>query len=435
MDEGISGRRAEKRPAFQLMVATAKSKPPPFDVILVHKFDRFARSREDSVVYKSLLRKEAGVRVVSITEHMEDDKFSVILEAMLEAMAEYYSLNLAEEVKKGMTEKAERGEYQGKPPLGYVMKDKILVIEPEEASIVQFIFQKFADREMGVLSILGYLNNLNLKTKQGRAFQFRSIDYILNNPVYIGKARWCPTGKLGFNWNSPDAIIKDSQHEPIIDLELWIKAQERIRENKELSRKYQKEPDKIKTWLRGLVRCPECGNTLVAQRNKYMQCGGFLKGTCKRSAHIIIGKLEDIVLEELRKTFTGEIEINIVPSVNDAERSNEFEILQSSLEKIEGKEARVKTAYEDGIDTLEEYKANKKRLSEERENLKAALLLLKETIIACRYDEGIIRKVADVYELLTDESVSIENKYETARFLIESATFNKSENILKLTYK
>jgi len=87
IDEGISGKRADKRPAFQLMIKTAKSKPKPFDVILVHKFDRFARSREDSVVYKSLLKKEAGVRVVSITEHLEDDKFSVILEAMLEAMA------------------------------------------------------------------------------------------------------------------------------------------------------------------------------------------------------------------------------------------------------------------------------------------------------------------------------------------------------------
>jgi len=93
IDEGISGKKAEKRPAFMEMIATAKLKPRPFDVILVHKFDRFARSREDSVVYKSLLKKEAGIKVVSITESIEDDKFSIILEAMLEAMAEYYSIN------------------------------------------------------------------------------------------------------------------------------------------------------------------------------------------------------------------------------------------------------------------------------------------------------------------------------------------------------
>ena len=118
IDEGISGRRAEKRPEFMRMIALAKSKPRPFDVILVHKFDRFARSREDSVVYKSLLKKEAGIKVVSITESIEDDKFSIILEAMLEAMAEYYSLNLSDEVKKGMTEKATRGGLQNGAPFG-----------------------------------------------------------------------------------------------------------------------------------------------------------------------------------------------------------------------------------------------------------------------------------------------------------------------------
>ena len=86
-DEGISGRKAEKRPGFMAMIAAAKSKAHPFDVILVHRFDRFARSREDSVVYKSMLRRECGVRVISITESIEDDKFSVILESMLEGMA------------------------------------------------------------------------------------------------------------------------------------------------------------------------------------------------------------------------------------------------------------------------------------------------------------------------------------------------------------
>ncbi|MBQ2297203.1 MAG: recombinase family protein, partial [Ruminiclostridium sp.] len=101
IDAGISGRRAETRPAFMAMIAAAKQKPPPFSVILVHKFDRFARNREDSIVYKSMLRRQCGVQVVSITEHLEDDRMSLILEAMLEAMAEYYSLNLAEEVRKG----------------------------------------------------------------------------------------------------------------------------------------------------------------------------------------------------------------------------------------------------------------------------------------------------------------------------------------------
>ena len=91
------------------MIGLAKSKPKPFDVILVWKFSRFARNREDSVVYKSMLRKELNIDVVSISEDVGDDKMAILFEAMIEAMDEYYSIILAEEVKRGMTEKEKRG--------------------------------------------------------------------------------------------------------------------------------------------------------------------------------------------------------------------------------------------------------------------------------------------------------------------------------------
>ena len=61
LDIGISGRKAEKRPAFRDMIATAKSKEHPFDVILVWKFSRFARNQEESIVYKSLLERNSGL--------------------------------------------------------------------------------------------------------------------------------------------------------------------------------------------------------------------------------------------------------------------------------------------------------------------------------------------------------------------------------------
>ena len=435
IDEGISGRKADKRPAFMRMIATAKLKPKPFDVILVHKFDRFARSREDSVVYKSLLKKEAGIKVVSTTESIEDDKFSVILEAMLEAMAEYYSLNLAEEVKKGMTEKAERGQYQSAPPFGYVMVEKKLVVHEEEAKIVRLIFNKFAGREMNMLQLAQYANSLNIKTKRGNPFENRTIDYILNNPVYIGKARWTPTGKIRRDFNHPDSIIKDSEHEAIVDMETWAKVRERIKENKELFRKHEHTNTPIKTWLKGIVRCSECGCTLVAYMNKYMQCNGYLKGKCTQNGFVTIEVLEAAVLEEIKKTYDGDVEINIVPSGADTDTSFEYDILQDKLSRIDEKELRVKTAYEDGIDTLDEYKKNKQRLIEERGNLKEALENLKLMLLENRHDNDIVSKIAKVYELLTDEAVAIENKQQTAKILIEEAVYNKPQQTLKLTYK
>ena len=233
IDDGYSGRKAEKRPAFMRMIGVAKSKPAPFDAILVHKFDRFARSREDSVVYKSLLRKD-GVKVISITEHLEDDKFSIILESMLEAMAEYYSINLSEEVKKGMTEKALRGEVQSVPPYGYTVKDNVYVIVPEEAEIVRMIFDRILSGDTSFYRLAKELNAMGKKTKRGNGFQNRTVSYIAQNIVYAGKTVWCPTGKKELNFNNPDLIISDGKHEPIVSLEEFEKAQEILRNKPKL---------------------------------------------------------------------------------------------------------------------------------------------------------------------------------------------------------
>lgn len=85
MDEGISGRTAARRPAFLKMISAARETPRPFDVILVWKYSRFARSRQDSIFYKSLLRRECGIDVISITEPLSDDPTSILMEALLEA--------------------------------------------------------------------------------------------------------------------------------------------------------------------------------------------------------------------------------------------------------------------------------------------------------------------------------------------------------------
>lgn len=227
-DEGLSGRQAEKRPGFMRMISDARQKPCPFECILVHKLDRFSRSREDSVIYKAMLRRECGVKVISITETLEEDKFSVILEAMLEAMAEYYSLNLAEEVKKGMTEKAKQGGFQAAPPYGYAVSDNLLVPLPDEAEVVRMIFgwytQGFSYRE-----IAKTLNQNNKTTRRGKPFSSRSVEYILHNPVYIGKLRWTPTGKAHRNYAHPDTIVATGEHQPIIGIEVWKKTQTRAK--------------------------------------------------------------------------------------------------------------------------------------------------------------------------------------------------------------
>jgi DNA invertase Pin-like site-specific DNA recombinase len=436
IDEGISGKRADKRPEFMKMIATAKSKPTPFDVILVHKFDRFARSREDSVVYKSLLKKEANIKVVSITETIEDDKFSVILEAMLEAMAEYYSLNLADEVKKGMTEKALRGEYQTTPPLGYTMANKKLVVVPEQAEFIKTIFNKFASKQMGLRAIAGYANELGLRTKRGNLFENRTIEYILNNPVYIGKTRWTPTGRTRRNYHNPDSIITDGAHESIISMELWDKVQDAMATQKELYGKWQKPNAQLKTWLKGLIRCGNCGATLVRSSNSYLLCNAYAKGACKFTNSITIDVMERLVLEQLKKTFRNELEITIVPKVRDVVATSEFDMLNERLNKLALKEQRIKEAYKDGIDTLDEYKENKCHLKEERQNLEQQLIAIKTDLLGeNEQGETVTKRIKNVYSLLTDKTIDMQVKYDTAHFLISKIIYKKQDKSITIEYK
>ncbi len=159
---GVSGRSADKRPAFQEMIGSAKSKEHPVDTILVWKYSRFARNQEESIVYKSLLKKQNNVDVISVSEPLVDGPFGSLIERIIEWMDEYYSIRLSGEVFRGMKENAMRGSFQARPPLGYRIAEhgKPPVIVPEEADIVKLIFHKYVHESSGFFDIARYLNSL-----------------------------------------------------------------------------------------------------------------------------------------------------------------------------------------------------------------------------------------------------------------------------------
>ena len=187
IEKGVSGRKADKRPQFQNMIAQAKQKPAPFNVILVWKFSRFARNQEESIVYKSLLKKQCNVEVISISEPIVEGPFGSLIERVIEWMDEYYSTRLSGEVIRGMTEKALRGGYQSRPPLGYriAVKGEPPVIVPEEAKIIRLIFEEYVNRNMSTFDLARYLNILGYKTSQNKPFEKRSVEYILQNQLTV----------------------------------------------------------------------------------------------------------------------------------------------------------------------------------------------------------------------------------------------------------
>lgn len=435
IDEGFSGRRAEKRPAFQEMIKLAKKKPKPFDMILVHKFDRFARNREDSVVYKSLLRKECGIKVVSITEQLEDDKFSIILESMLEAMAEYYSLNLADEVKKGMIEKAKRGEYQSTPPFGYAIQEKKLKIVPEEAKIIKLIFEKYVYESESFFSIAKLINHMGIRTKRGNRFENRNIEYILNNPIYAGKVRWNPDGKTCDQYKERKLIIVDGQHQPIISWQLYDQAQKKLARHKKFHLPKKRPSQEYAHWLSGIIRCSHCGARLVYSKTHTpsFQCRGYIGGKCNISHSISVDKLEKVILGKIKKDISKTRHLHF-ELISPSKESSELEILKVQLGKINNKYERAKEAFLAGIDTLDEYENSKSIIHKEEEQLKKRIKALEAQ--QGKMDLTHIEKesVQNAYEVLTSELTTQEKNTVFSNF-VKEIIFDKSNQMLMIEYR
>src|SRR4030043_518587 len=173
IDEAESGRTAS-RPAFKDMIALARTKNPPFSAILVWKLNRFARSRADSVTYKTLLRNK-GIEVISINEPVDDSPSGRLLEGVIESIDEFYSANLGQDIKRGMRENASRGFYNGsRPPYGFhrvAVKDRgkmrqKLDPEPEESAAFQLVRRMFAlaARDVGCKAIATTVNREGCRT-------------------------------------------------------------------------------------------------------------------------------------------------------------------------------------------------------------------------------------------------------------------------------
>lgn len=367
-DEGKSGRVAKKRPAFMKMIGIAKSKPKPFDAILVHKFDRFARNRTDSVVYKSLLAKEFGISVISVTETIENNKMSIIMESMLDAMAEYYSINLGEEVKKGMTQKASRGEPLTIAPFGYKMVNKSLIPDDAEAEYVKFIFNTFLS-EKNYRRLASELNEKGVKTHRGNKFESRAVEYILNNPVYCGYIRWNPTERTRRNYSHPDLMVVKGNHEPIISEEIFRSAQDVMYQMKKLYPPRAKMQTAKSHWLAGLVRCKECGGAMV-NSNGYFVCSNYVRGKCAARNAIRTDVLGNLVAQKINLDFSAGHTFGFCTQ----NRSEAVDADEAKLSRLEIRLARAKDAYLSGIDTADEYRENKNKIQTEIEETKKNLL-------------------------------------------------------------
>jgi len=350
----------DNRPEFLRMIRD--SKEGRFDIVLVHKLDRFARNRKDSIGYRMELKKH-GVSLISILEYLDDSPESIILESVLEAMSEYYSKNLAREVNKGMRETALKGLHTGGcPPLGYDVDPdtKKLVINQREAVAVRLIFKMY-NEGFGYDKIVHELNLQGFKTKKNVRFGKGSLGAIIKNEKY--------TGVYIFNKsNSKDIDGKrngrDKDDTEIIRVEGAIpaiisKEEFEIARDKKNSRRrsFPNYTSKEIYLLTSKIVCGECGGSFIGNRNK---CGRskslYVTYRCvtRKSKHGCSNKdirreyIETFVLKSLANYIYND---KLIPKLVESYREYQMERNSEFIRKCKGVKERLDAVKKD-IDNL-----------------------------------------------------------------------------------
>ena len=264
IDRALSARTAD-RPEFQNMIKDSEQKL--FGVVLIWKLDRFSRDRYDSAHYKHILKKN-GVKVVSAKEHISEGPEGIILEAMLEGYAEFYSAELSEKIHRGQKENALKGKNNGGGvPLGYLLDKKAqkLVIDPVTAPLVVEIFEKYADGK-SVRSIVEDFNVRGLRTKKGQPFNINSFSSLLKNRKYIGEYRY------------QDVIIPGGVPAILSD-DLFYRVQARLEKNKRAPATAKADVDYLLTTKLFCGLCErmmigESGTSHTGDKHYYYKCAG-----------------------------------------------------------------------------------------------------------------------------------------------------------------
>ena len=422
-DEAESGKTTD-RPAFMEMVSLARQKSKPFDIILVWKYSRFARSRKDSIIFKTLLRKN-GVQVVSISEPFEDTPTGRLLEAMIESLDEFYSANLGEEVTRGMRESASRGFcVSSLTPYGYrkvMVKDgnkerPKLEPEPEKAKIVTRVFKEVLEGK-GLTEVAKGLNREGIPGPRAKGWIKTTLYNILTNENYTGTLVW---GRSSIR-NLPPIRVENAWP-AIVDKSSFDRVQSALK-----SRSFPcLHPKRTASHflLSGIAKCGYCGKALVGHDAKggnfsYYVCGTLLKkgaGSCP-ARYTNDHELESAVVNKIKEhILTRENLERLVCLVNEEmdSLSNEYrerlETVEQNVADINRRLERLydiletgKVKYEDLMPRILQHKNRLEKLQETKAELE---LKLNERRIELADVETVKNHVEDLRNLLSESSLT-----------------------------
>ena len=289
--------KTDHRPDFQRMIKD--SAKGLFDVVVVWKLDRFARNRYDSAHYKAALKKN-GVRVVSAKENIADGPEGIILESMLEGMAEYYSAELSEKVIRGHTENALKCKYNGgTPTFGFqIDADKHYQPDPITAPVVLYIFKMY-DTGSTMKEIVDYLNGLGVTTVRGKPADMNFISGILHNRRYIGEYRY------------RDIVVPDGIP-ALVPTDLFERVQSQMQKNKKAPARHKAEDDYLLTTK---LFCGSCKAMMVGESGRSSSKGRvyhYYRCVNSKKKKICTAKHRSVRKEPLERAVVDSVMRNIM---------------------------------------------------------------------------------------------------------------------------
>ena len=336
--------KTDNRPEFQQMIKDSGKKL--FDVVLVWKFDRFARNRFDSANYKMILKKN-GVHLISVMEPIAEGSQGILVETLLEGMAEYYSAELSEKVIRGQTENALKGKCTGGTgTIGYkIDEDKFYHLDPLTSPLVLEAFQRY-DNGDKMVEIVNFLNDKGVRNMLGGKMTHSSVNTMLKNRRYIGE--------LSFR----DIVVPDAIP-VIVPKDLFDRVQKRLDKNKRAPACGKADEEYLLTTKLFCGKCGalmfgESGTSATGRTYYYYKCANVKRRKGCNKKTVQKDWLEDLVVRETMKLIQDDAVIDkIVQLIMDVQNQENTTIplLEKQLREVNKKLDNLMKAIEDGLYT------------------------------------------------------------------------------------
>ena len=373
VDRGESARSAA-RPELQRMLSYLTEHPTSH--VIVHKLDRLARSREDDVGINLAIRK-SGATLVSCTENIDETPSGLLVHGIMSSIAEFYSQNLAAEVKKGSLQKAKSGGTPGRAPTGYInvrmmengREVRTVALDPDRAPLMQYAFERYSRGDINMRDLLEDLHQRGLDSRPGprtpsKPLTLSNLHRLLTHPYYKGLVRY-------------KGVAYPGNHEAIVDAQTWQRVQDVLAERSHQGKKDRKHNH----YLKGTVWCGHCGGRLIVSHNKgskgkvyrYFICVERQKKrrSCEQRA-VRISEIERLVEEHYWKlqliegepeNLRAEIRVELHETYEEVERQTKEQKTRRTV--LESEQAKLLQAhYADAI-PLDLMKSEQQRIENE----------------------------------------------------------------------